>query len=156
MMEKLEVKVGKLLKRKKLTLSVAESCTGGLVLKRLTDISGSSTYLKMGIVAYSNDVKIKTLKISKKVLDEFGAVSGIVAHQMAKSIKKIAKTDFGVGVTGIAGPSGGSKEKPVGLVYMSVVGPNDHFTEYKIFKGERCSIRSKVANHIFSLLLKLA
>ncbi|MDD4202804.1 MAG: nicotinamide-nucleotide amidohydrolase family protein [Candidatus Omnitrophica bacterium] len=155
MREKLEEKVGKFLKRKKLTIAVAESCTGGLVLKRLTDVSGSSSYVKMGMVLYSNDAKDEFLKIPKKAIEKVGAVSGPVAHQMAKNVKKIAGTDFGVGITGIAGPSGGSKEKPVGLVFMSVVGPKDSITEYRIFKGTRSSIRNKAANYVFSLLLMI-
>ena len=109
----------------------------------------------MGMVLYSNEAKRRSLNISKKTIDEFGAVSGIIAHQMAKSIKKIASTNFGIGITGIAGPSGGSKEKPVGLVYMSVVGPKDSFTEDRVFKGARHLVRNKAVNHVFSLLLKL-
>ena len=147
-----EESLGRKLKRKKFTLAIAESCTGGLLASRITDVAGSSSYFKLGVVAYSNEFKKKILKVPPKALDEFGAVSGIVAHQMAKSIMKIAKSDIGVGITGIAGPSGGTKDKPVGLVYISIVFKKKNLIEYKIFKGTRTNIKKKVVDRVFKII----
>jgi len=116
----LEVIVGKLLKQKGPTLCVAESCTGGLVSSLLTDVSGSSDYIKLNFVTYSNEAKIKILGVERKTLEKYGAVSEQTAVQMAQGARKVAACDIGLGITGIAGPAGGTPEKPVGLVYISV------------------------------------
>ena len=110
----------KKLKEKKVSLSVAESCTGGLIQNRLTNISGSSMVYKGGIVAYSNPIKIKVLKVKEKIIGKFGAVSKQTAEEMAKNIRVLYDTDIGLSVTGIAGPDGGSVDKPVGTVYISI------------------------------------
>ena len=112
--------IGDLMKDKKLTLSTAESCTGGLIADRLTNIPGSSAFFRGGIIAYSNDVKISDLGVSEKILNKKGAVSSDVAKDMAKGIRQKYNTNIGLSTTGIAGPEGGSIDKPVGLVYIGL------------------------------------
>ena len=114
----------KLVKFKK-TIAIAESCTGGLLSKRLTDIPGSSNYIKLNVITYSNEAKNKLLKIPNEILKKYGAVSPQVAALMAKNIKQLADTDFGISITGIAGPGGGSKAKSVGLVYFGFAKGNN-------------------------------
>src|SRR5436190_4423233 len=118
--ETMEEVVGRRLSVTGFTLAVAESCTGGLIAQRLTSVAGSSNYFIEGCVTYSNESKIRLLGVDKKLIKEFGAVSQQVARDMARGIRHIAKTDFGLSVTGIAGPDGGSEEKPVGLVYIAL------------------------------------
>lgn len=118
--EKLEEVVGRMLKDLKLTLTVAESCTGGLISHRITNIPGSSQYFDRGIIAYSNKAKIQILKVEKEFLKENGAVSEGVALAMAEGARKISNSDIGLSTTGIAGPEGGTKNKPVGLVYIGI------------------------------------
>ena len=118
--EKLESVLASQLIKKGLTLSVAESCTGGLIGKRLTDVAGSSSFFLGGIIAYSNDIKVNQLSISKELLKKDGAVSEAVAKAMAESIQTITKGDIAIATTGISGPSGGTDEKPVGLVYIAI------------------------------------
>jgi nicotinamide-nucleotide amidase len=116
--ETMEEVVGKLLQDRKQTLSVAESCTGGLIGMRLTDIAGSSSYFMEGVITYSNDAKMRTLGVSEETLAQFGAVSSQTAEAMAEGMRRRAGTDYAISVTGIAGPDGGSEEKPVGTVYI--------------------------------------
>lgn len=116
----LEEVIAGLLTEKKLTISVAESCTGGLITNRLTDVSGSSDYLERGLVAYSNAAKISMLNVPAEVIEKHGAVSEETARLMAEGIRKLAGTALGLSSTGIAGPTGGSKEKPVGTVYLAL------------------------------------
>jgi nicotinamide-nucleotide amidase len=120
MSEALEVIVGKLLAEKKLTLSLAESCTGGLIGHRLTEAPGSSDYFRGGVVAYSNDAKEKFLNVHHETLSDFGAVSPETAIEMARGARRAFGADIGISVTGIAGPGGGLPGKPVGLVYISL------------------------------------
>jgi len=118
--ESLESVLAPELIKKGLSLSVAESCTGGLISKRLTDVAGSSSFFQGSIVAYSNKIKVNQLSISKELLKENGAVSEPVARNMAQSIQNITNSDIGIATTGISGPSGGTNEKPVGLVYIAI------------------------------------
>ena len=115
-----EKRVAHLLLKYRKTLAIAESCTGGLLSKRLTDIPGSSKYTKLNLVTYSNEAKKQLLNISDEILTKYGAVSFQVAALMAKEIKKLSGCDIGISITGIAGPAGGSKEKPTGLVYFGL------------------------------------
>lgn len=115
----LEVTVGELLKKKKLTVSTAESCTGGSIAARLTSIAGSSEYFTGGIIAYSNEVKMEILHVSPDTLKEHGAVSEETVIEMVKGAMKALKTDCAVATSGIAGPGGGTPEKPVGTVWMA-------------------------------------
>jgi nicotinamide-nucleotide amidase len=137
--------VGEELARQKKTLAVAESCTGGALAKLITDVAGASRYFTHGWVAYSNQAKIDELGVSNDLIAQYGAVSEQVAKAMAEGAKKKAETDFAIGITGIAGPSGGSEQKPVGLVYISVSA--DNYTEVKrfIFPGDRELIRLRAA-----------
>lgn len=116
----IESVIGDLLRKKHLTLAVAESCTGGLIGSRITDVPGSSDYFLGGIIAYSNDVKIDTLGVPKKTIEKYGAVSAQTAKAMAQGVRKITGASIGISATGIAGPGGGTKTKPVGLVYLGI------------------------------------
>jgi len=139
----LESVVGSLLLKKRLTLSVAESCTGGLIGDRITDVSGSSVYFKEGIVAYSNEAKVRILGVKEETLDRFGAVSRETALEMAKGIKRISASAIGLATTGIAGPTGGTPQKPVGLVYIALAGPGENVEVCKEFHftGQRREIK---------------
>ena len=117
-MKDLSLKIVKLLIKKKLTISFAESCTGGLLSSTITSISGSSKIFNMGFVTYSNNSKIKLLKVPKKTISKFGAVSYETCLSMVKNLSKISKSNISISITGVAGPNGGTKEKPVGLVYI--------------------------------------
>lgn len=117
---KLEEELGQILKENKLTIATAESCTGGLVSSRLTDVSGSSDYVKLNFVTYANEAKNSVLGVSWDILNNFGAVSEQCACAMAEGLQKITGCDVALCTTGIAGPTGGTKDKPVGLMYVSV------------------------------------
>jgi nicotinamide-nucleotide amidase len=139
--ETMEAVVGKLLTESGKTLSVAESCTGGLIGERLTDVSGASAYFIEGAVTYSNEAKIRTLNVSPEIIEKFGAVSAECAEAMAKGIRERAKTDFGISVTGIAGPNGGSAEKPVGLVFVGYSDETQTKSMKMMLPGDRYLIR---------------
>ena len=141
----MEEVVGALLKQRRLKLSVAESCTGGLIGARITNIPGSSEYFERGVVTYSNAAKTELLGVPAALMDRRGAVSREVAEAMAQGIRQAARTDLGLSVTGIAGPDGGSKEKPVGLVYISLSSAHGVKTEEHKFLGNREQIRTKAA-----------
>jgi nicotinamide-nucleotide amidase len=121
----LEQEVARLLLSLKITIAVAESCTGGLICHRLTNISGSSDYLDRGVVTYSNRSKIELLGVSPQVISEHGAVSEACVWAMATGIRRLAGTDLGLAVSGIAGPTGGTFEKPVGTVHMALAWNED-------------------------------
>ena len=150
----IEKRVAQLLTAQKKTLSIAESCSGGLLCHRLTNIPGSSHFLKLGLIAYSNDAKIKFLKIPLQILNKHGAVSQPAARQMAKNVRKFLQTDFGVGITGIAGPGGGSAVKPVGLTFIALSTKKKVVCRKFIFKGNRLSIKSQAANQALEILGK--
>ncbi|MDD5595056.1 MAG: nicotinamide-nucleotide amidohydrolase family protein [Candidatus Omnitrophica bacterium] len=144
--------IHKLLIKKNYTLATAESCTGGLLAKLLTDLSGSSKYFLLGIISYSNQAKTKTLQIPSKLISKKGAVSREVALKMADSVKKLAKADFGIGITGVAGPSGGSKERAVGTVFIAISANNQKTCGKFQFKGSRDTIRRLAALKSLRLL----
>ncbi len=133
----LEDVVGKLLIEKGLTFAAAESCTGGLLSHRLTNIPGSSVYFKGGVVSYSNDAKMNILDVEEETLERVGAVSEQTAIEMAEGVQQLMKTDLGVSITGIAGPGGGTKEKPVGLVYIGLAVRDDVSARQFIFPRDR-------------------
>ena len=135
------------------TLAVSESCTGGLIAQRITSVAGSSEYFKLGVVPYSNDAKKTMLKISPQVLRKFGAVSEQVAIAMAQRVRRMVDADWGIAVTGIAGPGGATKSKPVGLVYLAVAGPDGVICRRHFFKGTRHNIRKKAAAAALELLI---
>jgi nicotinamide-nucleotide amidase len=133
----LEAVVAGILLEKKLTLAVAESCTGGLIASRLTDVPGSSDFLERGLVTYSNKSKKELLGVPAAVLEKHGAVSEETARLMAEGVRKLAGTDLGLSSTGIAGPSGGSKEKPVGTVYLALADAKKTVCRHFAFRWDR-------------------
>ncbi|MFZ5642373.1 MAG: CinA family protein [Bacillota bacterium] len=147
-----EKEIGPLLVKMGLLLGLAESCTGGMISARITDVSGSSSYFAGGVVAYDNRVKEEVLGVPAKELELHGAVSQQVASSMARGVKKLLKTDFGLSVTGIAGPGGGSPEKPVGLVYIALDGPRDNLVKEYHFRGNRSEIRMAAMEEALEIL----
>lgn len=156
--ETLEEVVGKLLRHRRLTLAVAESCTGGLIGHRITQIPGSSDYFLGGVVAYANELKNFPLNVPSSILQKQGAVSAAVAEKMALGIRTLAQSDLGLAVTGIAGPTGSSKNKPVGLVYIALSTPRGVQSKRFLFTGNRSKIKfmaSQAAlNHLRLRLLR--
>jgi nicotinamide-nucleotide amidase len=136
---------GKLLIQKSLTIAVAESCTGGLIGHLITSIPGSSAYFLGGIISYSNQAKCDLLSVSFETIKLYGAVSGETAREMAKGVKGRFKSDIGLSVTGIAGPDGGSKEKPVGTVFMGFVFDREPIAIRYLFKGTREQVKQQTA-----------
>ena len=153
--ETLERAVGKLLLNRKKTLAVAESCTGGLIADRITNVSGSSNYFKMGVVAYSNPVKVNLLGVSGYIIKKYGAVSKEAAVAMSEGIRKLSKADIAIGVTGIAGPTGGSKKKPVGLVYIALSNNNGTMVKKCSFTGTRTEIKWQTSTTALDLVRPL-
>ncbi len=148
--------VGEKLAQHDKTIAIAESCTGGNLAKLLTDIPGASKYFTCGWITYSNDAKISELGISAGLIDKYGTVSEQVAQAMAQQARKKAGTDFAIGITGIAGPGGGTEQKPVGLVYISVDSQSGCETKCFIFSHDRKSIRLRAALTALNMLrLKL-
>ena len=137
----MEAVVGELLKEKKMMLSVAESCTGGLIGHRITSIPGSSLYFDRGATVYSNKSKVEMLGVRQETIDRYGAVSDQTVREMAKGIQRIAKTDIGLAVTGIAGPQGGTEDKPVGTVYIGLSVDDKIFSSQYRFSGERDKVK---------------
>ena len=150
-----EITISKLLIKKSKTIAVAESCTGGLLSNLLTNIPGSSKYFLLGIVAYSNKAKISILKIPAKIIKTHAVVSKQVAGLMAKNVRELAASDYGIGISGIAGPSGGTPKKPIGTVYISLATKNKLSTKKYHFAGSRVTIKRKTAILAFSNLKKL-
>jgi nicotinamide-nucleotide amidase len=150
--EKMEEVVGLKLTIGGYTLAVAESCTGGLIAQRLTDVPGSSKYFIEGVVAYSNEAKMRTLGVKRALLLKHGAVSAEVAEAMANGVRKRARTDFAVSVTGIAGPGGGTEEKPVGLVYIALADDVQTKSRKLQIPGDRQLIRWRASQAALDLL----
>jgi len=148
----LEQVVGDLLAARHVTIAVAESCTGGLLASRLTDVPGSSSYFDRGMVCYSNEAKITLLGVSRETLAQHGAVSEPVAHEMAAGVRDRAGTTIGVGVTGIAGPGGATDTKPVGTVAIAVVAPDERLNRTFRFAGPREQIKYQAAQAALNLV----
>ena len=147
-------KIVALLKNKKLKISFAESCTGGLLSSAIISVSDSSKVFNLGLVTYSNESKIKVLKVSKKIIRKYGAVSEQVCLAMVKNVSKIGRTNMSVSITGIAGPSGGTKIKPVGLVYVGMKRGNKVEVKKYLFRNKGRSFIQKVAvNKSLGLIL---
>ena len=143
-----------LLKKKKLRISFAESCTGGLLSSAITSVSGSSKVFTLGLIAYSNQSKIKVLKVPKSIIRKYGSVSEPVCLAMVKNVSRIGKTNMSVSITGIAGPSGGSKKKPVGLVYVGIKKSNRSEVKKYLFKNKgRAYIQKAAVNKSLGLIL---
>lgn len=151
---RLEQKILKNFIFNKKTLAMAESCTGGLIGDRLTNMAGASAYFYLGIIAYDNAAKTKILKVPLSLLKKQGAVSAPVASVMAQNVRKILKTDYGLSVTGIAGPGGGSKNKPVGLVFMALSTKAKTTVKKFLFKGTRLAIKRQACQSALKMLAK--
>jgi len=147
-------KIFTLLTSKKLKVATAESCTGGLIAHTLTNISGSSDYFDRGIVSYSNNAKSELLDVPENILSKFGAVSEQVAKAMAEGVRKKSNIDIGIATTGIAGPTGGTKEKPVGLAYIAVSTDNGTVVKKYQFSGERIENKRSTCDAALILLLE--
>ena len=148
-------RVGAALSRSGFTVSTAESCTGGLILSTLTDISGSSAYVEGGLVTYSNEAKMKMLGVREATLIEHGAVSEATAGEMARAVRQVFDTDYALSVTGIAGPEGGTAEKPVGLTYIGLAGRDGLLVvERHIWDGDRMSNKLMSVEAALNLLLQ--
>ena len=150
--DSLEQVVGDELRKRGLTLSVAESCTGGLLSKRITDLPGASDYYKGGVCSYSNEVKMKLLGVKKETLDAYGAVSSQTAEEMAAGVARALDTDIGVGITGIAGPGGATEDKPVGLVYISVYVQGELLTKKTTNALGRDRVRNQAASTALDMI----
>jgi len=155
-MKKLSHKIVSLLRKKKFKISFAESCTGGLLSSSITSISGSSKVFSLGLVTYSNQSKINTLKVPKKIIIKYGAVSYETCLTMVKNLNKISNTNISVSITGIAGPKGGSKQKPVGLIYIAIKKGNKTLVKKYLFKNkQRIFIQRASVNKALNLILNL-
>ena len=153
-MKKLSQKIVRLLGKKRLKISFAESCTGGLLSSTITSISGSSKVFTIGLVTYSNQSKISALKVPKKTIRKHGAVSYETCLSMVKNLNKISKTNISVSITGIAGPKGGTKKKPVGLVFIGIKKSNKTLVRKYLFKNKkRTSIQRAAVNKALNLIL---
>jgi nicotinamide-nucleotide amidase len=153
---KINQKIFSLLRRKKLKISFAESCTGGLLSSAITSISGSSKVFSMGLVTYSNQAKITVLKIPKQIIKKYGAVSIQCCLAMVNNLSKISKSKICISVTGISGPKGGSKQKPVGLVYIGIKFGKKVIVNKSNFKNKgRAFIQKQTVKKSLNLLLKL-
>ncbi len=150
----IEEKLLNSLQAKKLTLSLAESCTGGLLANRVTNIPGSSKTFLLGIIAYSNSAKCRLLKIPEKIIQSYGAVSRPTARLMAEGARRLGGSDLGLGLTGIAGPGGGSKSKPVGTVFIAVSSSRKTLAKKFIFSGSRLRIKKQAADKAIQMLLE--
>lgn len=149
-----EEEVGLLLRERRWTLAVAESCTGGLLAHRITNIAGASDYFLGGIVAYANDVKVKLLDVSPCTLEEHGAVSRQTVLEMARGARQALGADLTIGVSGVAGPGGGSAEKPVGTVWIGLTTPTGEWATAFHFVGERAENKAAFAEAALNLLLE--
>ena len=153
-MKRISRKIINLLKKKKLNISFAESCTGGLLASSITSISGSSKVFSLGLVTYSNNAKINVLKVPKKIISKYGAVSHETCMSMVKNLSKISKTNISISITGVAGPNGGTKKKPVGLVYIGIKKGNKIIIKKYLFKNKkRNQIQKATVNKALNLVL---
>ena len=153
-MKRISRKIINLLKKKKLNISFAESCTGGLLASSITSISGSSKVFSLGLVTYSNNAKINVLKVPKKIISKYGAVSHETCISMVKNLSKISKTNISISITGVAGPNGGTKQKPVGLVYIGIKKGNKIIIKKYLFKNKkRNQIQKATVNKALNLVL---
>ena len=146
----------KILTKKKLKISFAESCTGGLLTSSITSIGGASKIFDLGLITYSNQAKIKILKVNKNIIKKYGAVSHQCCYAMVKNLSKISKANINVSITGIAGPKGGTKQKPIGLVYIGVKKGNKIQINKYLFKSKkRSSIQKATVKKATDLVLRI-
>ena len=155
-MKKLSQKVVKLLSKKRLKISLAESCTGGLLSSSITSISGSSKVFTLGLITYSNQAKINVLKVPKKIIIKYGAVSYETCLSMGKNLNRISKTNISLSITGVAGPKGGTRKKPVGLVYIGIKKGNKTLVKKFLFKiKKRDLIQKETVNQAYKMILNI-
>ena len=150
----LEVLIGELLVQRGVTLAVAESCTGGLIAHRITNVSGSSRYFLGGITAYANEAKMKLLGVSLETLDAHGAVSAETVLQMARGVRMALGADIGLSTSGIAGPSGGTGDKPVGTTWIGFSTAEGEEARHFLFQGDRLSVKEQAAQEALKLLVE--
>ena len=148
----LEVLVGRLLRQREMTLATAESCTGGLIGHRITDVPGSSEYFAGAITAYSYEAKELLLHVRRDTLDHYGAVSEEAAREMAQGARRVVRADVSLAVTGIAGPGGGTPDKPVGLVYIALAAPDGEWVEQHVWHGDRWENKRRSSEAALDLL----
>ena len=153
MPESLEVRLGQLFEGSELWLAVTESSTGGLLGHMITNVPGSSTYFRGGVIAYANEVKADVLGVSSQTLDTFGAVSKETVIEMARGVRKILDSDIGVAISGIAGPGGGTDEKPVGTTVIGMSALEREATRMFVFKGERMEIKTQAVQAAMQLVI---
>ena len=154
-MKKISQKIVKILKKKKIKISFVESCTGGLLSSFITSVSGSSKIFSLGLVTYSNQAKINVLKVPKNIITKYGAVSSECCYSMVKNLDRISKSDINLSITGIAGPSGGSKNKPVGLVFIGIKRRQKINIKKYLFKNKgRAYIQRATVNKSLKLILE--
>ena len=149
---KLEEQIGEALLNQNKTLSIAESCTGGLLSHRLTNVPGSSGYLLSAIICYSNEAKTKLVRVPTQLIEKHGAVSEEVALAMAKGVRTLQNSDFGIGITGIAGPTGGTSQKPIGLTFIAVATAQEELCFKCHFEGSRLEIKKKASTQALNLI----
>ena len=149
-------KVVRILTKKKLTVSFAESCTGGLLASTLTSISGSSKVFNMGLITYSNNAKVKLLKVPKKTITKYGAVSHETCLSMVENLSKISKSNISISITGVAGPNGGTKQKPVGLVYVGLKKGRKTIIKKNLFKNKgRIFIQKATVKKVLKMVMNI-
>jgi PncC family amidohydrolase len=149
----IEEDIGRILTQSGETLAIAESLTGGLVSSRITDVPGSSAYFVQGVIAYANEAKEALLGVQEATLIAHGAVSDPVAREMAEGVRARSGATWGISTTGIAGPTGATEDKPLGLVYVAVAGPHSTEVRRNVFKGDRLAVKAASAEGVLSLLL---
>ena len=155
-MNELSKKLVRLLTKKKLTVSFAESCTGGLLSSSITSVNGSSQVFNMSLITYSNNAKTKLLKVPKATITKYGAVSHETCLSMVKNLSKISKSNISISITGVAGPNGGTKEKPVGLVYIGLKKGSKTIIKKYLFKSKkRVSIQKATVNQALKMILNI-
>jgi nicotinamide-nucleotide amidase len=155
-MRNLANKLVKKLIQRKHKISFAESCTGGMLSSTITSVSGSSKVFNLGLITYSNEAKIDILKVPKKIISKYGAVSSECCLSMVKNLSKISKADISISITGVAGPSGGTKLKPVGLVYIGIKKGNNISVQKNLFKNKkRISIQKAITLKVLTAILIL-
>lgn len=154
--EILEKQIGDVLRGKKFSIAVAESCTGGLISHRITNIPGSSDYFDRGVIVYSNTSKTQMLGVPKLIIESFGAVSYETAKAMAEGVKKVGGSDLGLAVTGIAGPKGGTPSKPVGLVFIGLASHKPTIVREFRFSGTREEIKYQASEEALKLMLEFS
>ena len=154
-MKTIQETVVELLIKHKMKLATAESCTGGLIAQKITSVAGASECFDCGVVTYSNEQKRNLLGVSAETLEQYGAVSEQTALEMCKGVKEVADADFGISVTGIAGPGGGTAEKPVGTVWIGICGKNIHKAEKFLFDGDRNQVRESTANTALNMVMEI-